>query len=92
MQTAVGEMAESARVAEIAFINRGRTDNLAGNKRPPDFPTAKSRMAAMGFVKDAGLCGTCHFFEWLEVGRKNRCKAGDFASASQHGCQIYQRE
>lgn len=55
-------------------------------------PTAKLRKQAMGFVKNTGLCGTCRFFEWLEVGLKNRCKAGNFTSASRHGCRLYQHE
>lgn len=54
--------------------------------------TVKLRKQAMGFVKNAGLCATCRFFEWLKVGSKNRCKAGDFANSSRHGCRFYQQE
>jgi len=46
----------------------------------------------MGYIKNAGLCGACRFFEWLEVGAKNRCKLDDFASASRNGCKFYDDE
>jgi hypothetical protein len=62
------------------------------NKGLASFPTVKSRKRAMGFVKNAGLCGACRFFEWLAVGSKNRCKLGGFASASRNGCKFYDDE
>jgi hypothetical protein len=57
-----------------------------------NFPTVKLRKRAMGYIKNAGLCGACRFFEWLEVGAKNRCKLDDFASASRNGCKFYDDE
>lgn len=91
MRTANRGRAERPFIEEIVTL-RGRASPPDKNQPLAGFLTAKSRKQAMGFAKNARLCGSCLFFEWLEVGKKNRCRAGDFASASQHGCRFYQRE
>jgi len=59
------------------------------NKGLSNIRTVKLKKRAMGYVKNAGLCRACRFFEWLKIGSKNRCKLGDFASASSNGCKFY---
>lgn len=92
MHTAVRGPARGAYFDDIVSVNRNGTENQEKNAGLVGPLTVKLRKQAMGFVKNAGLCSTCRFFEWVKIGSKNRCKAGDFANASRHGCKFYQHE
>ncbi|HEX3626993.1 MAG TPA: hypothetical protein VH280_16405 [Verrucomicrobiae bacterium] len=92
MQTTERGTPRAAYIDDIlSIIGKSRGDS-GKNKVSVSCLPVKLRKEAMGFVKNVGLCGTCGHFEWLEVGSKNRCKAGGFANASRHGCKYYQHE